>query len=159
MWRVSSKQFGAAWFKGQRAKVKTELRQKSGGKSKLEDNFEGLWQRHGNGMKPIRDKFRFAAPLRQWRADFAWPEQMLLVEIEGGLMPPGVDAQSRHAHIVGYTEDCQKYNVALELGYAVLRYTALDLKQRPGEVIDQVKRVLEKRAACIYVPREKEGKP
>jgi len=67
---------------------------------------------------------------RQWRSDFAWPERMLLVEVEGGIMPyrdphTGVYRErGRHLTISGFTEDCDKYNAAAMLGYRVLRFTS-----------------------------------
>ena len=58
---------------------------------------------------------------RKWRADFAWPDLMLLVEVEGGI---SIRAKSSHTGREGYTKDCRKYNDAAFLGYAVLRFTA-----------------------------------
>jgi hypothetical protein len=63
-----------------------------------------------------KTEFKFALP-RLWRADFAWPTHRLLVEIEG----IGGRA-SRHTSVQGYSDDCEKYNAALCLGYRVLRF-------------------------------------
>lgn len=57
---------------------------------------------------------------RQWRADVAWPEQKLLLEIEGGTRNA---ARSRHTTSVGYDEDCVKYSTASVLGYTLIRCT------------------------------------
>jgi len=68
---------------------------------------------------PIRE-YLFAHELgRKWRADFAWPDLMLLVEVEGG-----TKGKSRHTQADGFQVDCRKYNDAAILGYAVLRFTA-----------------------------------
>jgi len=56
---------------------------------------------------------------RRWRFDFAWPERMLAVEIEGGTWMRG-----RHTNGAGYRADCEKYNTATLAGWKVLRYTA-----------------------------------
>ena len=53
---------------------------------------------------------------RLWRFDFAWPEIMLAVEIEGGTAVMG-----RHVCPAGYRADCKKYNEALLLGWRVIR--------------------------------------
>jgi very-short-patch-repair endonuclease len=59
-------------------------------------------------------------PTRMWRADFAWPQIKLLVEIEG---------RGRHQSFVGYKTDCEKYNEAVRLGWRVLRFPASDWKK------------------------------
>lgn len=57
-------------------------------------------------------------PHRKWRFDFAWPEQKIAAEIEGGTWKNG--AHSRGKHFEG---DCVKYNEATKLGWRVLRFT------------------------------------
>lgn len=67
-------------------------------------------------MAPERE-YRFH-PKRRWRLDFAWPTQMLAVEVEGGVWSGG-----RHTTGVGFTLDCEKYAEAMCLGWRVLRVT------------------------------------
>lgn len=57
-------------------------------------------------------------PARKWRFDFAWPEHMLALEVEGGVWSSG-----RHVRPAGYEEDVVKYNEALLLGWRVIRAT------------------------------------
>lgn len=57
-------------------------------------------------------------PKRKFRADFAWPEFMLLVEVEGGQYIRG-----RHQSPKGFEADCEKYNLAALEGWVVLRFT------------------------------------
>lgn len=78
------------------------------------------------GLSPVRE-FRFH-PVRQWRADFAFPDKMLLVEFEGGVFAAG-----RHTRGAGFVADCEKYNAAALLGYHVLRFT--DKHVRNGEAL------------------------
>ena len=43
---------------------------------------------------------------------------MLLVEIEGGIYAGG-----RHTRGKGFENDCEKYNVAVLMGYSLLRFS------------------------------------
>jgi len=83
-----------------------------------------------DGLEPVRE-FRFH-PERKWRADFAFPESRVLVEIEG--------VGGRHQMIGGFVKDAEKYNAAAVLGYRVLRYTTRMVLS--GEAIEQVKEAL-----------------
>ena len=67
---------------------------------------------------PHVNELAFAKP-RMWRFDFAWPEIMLAVEVEGGTWG---DAKSRHTTGSGFAKDCEKYNQAAMLGWKVLRF-------------------------------------
>ena len=62
-------------------------------------------------------------PTRRWRFDFAWTHQHLALEVEGGVWCSG-----RHTTGSGFTADCIKYNVALTLGWKVLRVTGSQVK-------------------------------
>ena len=80
---------------------------------------------------PIRE-FRFAAEfvglgagikrrlhknnLKDWRADFCWPDMKLLVEVEGGGYSYG-----RHNRPTGFAADLVKYQAAMRMGYNVYR--------------------------------------
>jgi very-short-patch-repair endonuclease len=55
-------------------------------------------------------------PVRKWRFDFAWPAQMLAVEIEGGLFVAG-----RHSRGLGQLADMEKVATAMLMGWRVLR--------------------------------------
>lgn len=84
------------------------------------------------GLPMPEFEFRFHGE-RQWRADFAWPAKMLIVEYEGGIHTGG-----RHTRGKGFENDAEKYNEATLLGYRVLRITfgmvrsgmALDVTER-----------------------------
>jgi hypothetical protein len=60
---------------------------------------------------------------RLFRFDYALPEKKLAIEYEGL-----ISQKSRHMTIKGYTGDCDKYNLAVSLGWKVFRFTALNYK-------------------------------
>lgn len=63
-------------------------------------------------------EYAFAAPARKWRADYAWPERLIIVEVDGAAW-----VQGRHTRGAGFIADQRKLNFAAKLGYRVLRYT------------------------------------
>jgi very-short-patch-repair endonuclease len=73
------------------------------------------------GLTPVRE-YRFCET-RQWRADFAFIEQRILVEIEGG-----AHSRGRHNRASGFEKDIEKYNAAGMQGWLVLRYTTQMVK-------------------------------
>lgn len=66
-------------------------------------------------------------PKRKWRFDFAWPQFLVAVEIEGLNWKPG--GKSRHTTPAGYRADLEKYNAACVLGWRVLRFEQGAVKQ------------------------------
>lgn len=110
--------------------------------SALEERFSSLWSHFGTGDEPVREH-QFAADIgRRWRADFAWPDFGLLVEIEGGQFSRG-----RHQRANGYSADCEKYNAATILGWSILRYTRKDLDERPYGICEEVAEMIRRRKA------------
>lgn len=73
--------------------------------------------------------------VRNWRADFCWPEEKLIVEFEGGVYSGG-----RHIRGRGFENDCIKYNTATLMGYRVLRFTTRHVNQ--GTAIQMVREAL-----------------
>ena len=85
--------------------------------SKLEIEFEQ--QLHLAGAPPWKREYRFC-PSRQWRFDFAWPGELVAVEIEGIVWGK---SKGRHQTGVGFSEDAVKYNVATLAGWMLVRIT------------------------------------
>ena len=81
--------------------------------SELENRFATLWDAIG-GPELVRE-YRFDKS-RRWRADFAWEEARLLIEIEGGVWNRG-----RHLTPRGFMNDAEKYLAATLQGWAVIR--------------------------------------
>lgn len=55
-------------------------------------------------------------PKRKWRADYAFPEFKIMLEVEGGTWVRG-----RHITPQGFLADMEKYNAAASLGWLLLR--------------------------------------
>ncbi len=93
--------------------------------------------------EPVRE-YRFAWSLgRLYRADFAWPNQRLLVEAEGGIFAK----QQRNGQDYGWHQsvqrmltDMEKYNAAALLGFRVLRYSAKEINS--GKAVAEIERAL-----------------
>lgn len=83
--------------------------------------------------EPVRE-YKFD-PKRRWRADFAWPELMLLVEVEGGHWQNG-----RHTRGSGFDADCEKYAEAVLAGWRVIRVTSTHVNS--GEALEWIRRAL-----------------
>lgn len=81
-------------------------------------------------------------PSRGWKADFAWPEHRLIVEVEGLGGPGG----GRHQRPKGFREDCRKYLRAVVLRWTVVRVTHEQVKS--GEAIEAIETILSRRIAA-----------
>ena len=103
-------------------------------KSEIEENL-AFQLRVARLPSPERE-YPFAKALhRRWRADFAFPAQKLLVEVDGGGWVYG-----RHNRPQGQIQDNEKHNAAVELGWKVLRYTGAQVDD--GTALEQITRVL-----------------
>lgn len=78
-------------------------------------------------------------PDRKFRADYAWPEAMLLVEKNGGIWRKG-----GHSSGVGILRDYEKANLAQLAGYVFLTFTPQQLES--GAALPVLKIVLGKAA-------------
>jgi very-short-patch-repair endonuclease len=101
-------------------------------KSELEAKLR--FQLKATEMPKWEEEYRFH-DTRKWRFDFAWPDRMIAVEVEGGIYAGG-----RHTRGSGFEKDCIKYNEAALLGWTVLRVTASMIDS--GEVIQFVERAI-----------------
>jgi len=105
--------------------------------SDLERTFDYHWRILGDGSEAEK-QYRFH-PTRRWKFDNAWPDEMVAVELEGGIFTRG-----RHTRGQGFHNDCDKYNAAQRLGGVVLRYTTLHMDD-PQSMIDEITDVLNAR--------------
>ncbi len=87
-------------------------------------------------VSPPIPEYKFH-PKRRWRFDFAWPQLMIAIEIEGGIWFP---SGGRHNRPVGYQKDLEKYNHATKLGWRVFRFTPQQFKN--GEAFEMLEDIL-----------------
>lgn len=85
--------------------------------SELEDLF-AVWlaSSEGDGLPSPQREYRFDEK-RRWRFDYAWPEHLVAVEIEGIIWEGG----GRHQRAAGFLADAEKYEAALLQGWRVYR--------------------------------------
>jgi hypothetical protein len=77
----------------------------------------------------LEKEYYFFRP-RRWRFDWAIPVFYLAFEYEG------LSQKSRHTTLVGYSNDCEKYDIAQLLGWRVIRLTPKMLQDgRAGRLI------------------------
>ena len=105
--------------------------------SKLEQSFEFGLRVFGPELPKPEREYRFH-PERQWRLDFAWPDQRVGVEIQGGTYRKG-----GHSTGAGIRRDQEKLNAAQELGWRLLQFDGLAVGPRQlPTTIETVRRVL-----------------
>ena len=104
-------------------------------KSRLEWLFISAWRRDYSQLpEPVRE-YRFHSK-RKWRLDFAFVPEKLAVEIQGGAWIKGA-----HNTAIGQQRDLEKQREAVKLGWRILPFNTLDLKD-PDWVARQVAEVL-----------------
>lgn len=74
-------------------------------------------------------------PGRRWRIDFAWPAQLVALEVEGGIYSGG-----RHTRPAGFNADAEKYNALAIAGWVVLRVTTDHIKS--GQALQWLEKAL-----------------
>jgi very-short-patch-repair endonuclease len=86
------------------------------------------------GVETPQREFVFRYP-RKFRFDFAYPDKMLAIEVEGGVW-----SQGRHTRGSGFVKDIEKYNLAALDGWAVLRVTGDMIES--GEALTLIEKAL-----------------
>ena len=90
-------------------------------------------------------QYRFH-PTRKWSFDFAWPDKLLYLEVEGGIFKR--NGSGRHTRGKGFERDCVKYSEACILGWRGLRVTTDHV--RNGLALQLVERALQWHDARKY---------
>lgn len=86
------------------------------------------------GLPPPEREFKFHSK-RRWRLDLAWPDEMVAVEVHGGVWTNG-----RHTRGAGFTRDREKMNEAQLLGWRVLEVTSEQVKS--GQALAWIEKAL-----------------
>lgn len=104
----------------------------------LEAEFLFYWKLFApDAPEPEHDK-RFH-PVRRWRADFIWRDQMVIVEMMGGVwMKTRTGRSGGHAFPAKLEKDYEKMNAAISLGWRVYQFTAKMLNDDPHKCISLV---------------------
>lgn len=94
-------------------------------------SFLQLWKYLGG--PPLEQEYRFHGR-RKWRFDFAHPQSMTAIELEGGVWSNG-----RHVRGQGYINDCIKYNAAQNAHWNVQRLaTGMVTEEHVKPIIDYI---------------------
>jgi hypothetical protein len=78
------------------------------------------------GLPTPIPEYKFAAPERQYRADFAFLEARIIVEIDGGVWRKGGGA---HSHPTNILRDMERTNEASIRGWRLMRFTPEELNK------------------------------
>lgn len=79
------------------------------------------------GVRPWTSEYRFNPP-RRWRFDYAWPDHLFAIELDGIF---GFDKEGNqlniggHRTVDGFLKDAEKYEKALQLGWRVYRVPSI----------------------------------
>lgn len=100
--------------------------------SALEDTF--AFQLDAAGLTGYVREFA-AIPGRRFSWDFAFVQERLLIEIQGGVWNGGA-----HGRPTGITRDMEKLNIATEHGWKVLQFDTKMVKS--GEALNVTEQIL-----------------
>lgn len=89
------------------------------------------------GLPAPTPEYLFAAPERRYRADFAWPDQRVMLEVEGGIWRKGGGA---HSHPTNILRDMERTNEATVRGWRLLRFQPEKLTK--PETMETIKRAI-----------------
>lgn len=87
-----------------------------------------------NDLPIPQEEFQFHTK-RKWKFDYAWEENKIALEVEGGIFTGG-----RHTRPKGFIGDMEKYNSAAVLGWRIIRVQPKDLQTK--KTIDLLKEIL-----------------
>jgi len=97
-------------------------------------DFWGLF-----GIPEPEEVYRFDGS-RRFRFDFAWPQYLIAVEIEGGIW---IKAAGSHNRPIHFMKDMTKYNLAALHGWRVFRFTPTQFNNgEAGEFLEELFRKL-----------------
>jgi hypothetical protein len=114
--------------------------------------FAGLCEKHG-----------LPRPLHQWRGhptrdfiyDFAWPNERVVLEVDGGIYPDRQGRRGAHGSVTGILKGMEKSNLTQLVGLLILRVPYEDYLTM--DTVDLCKRAIDHQRA---IPKTTEaGRP
>ncbi len=99
--------------------------------NRIEDKFADLLDRHGISRPRFNPHLSIAG--RQFRPDCLWPEDKLLVELDGAAV---------HRTRKAFEKDRERDRVLLTAGYRTMRVTWRQLDREPDSLIADLRRLL-----------------
>jgi very-short-patch-repair endonuclease len=97
--------------------------------------FEAEMTMRAAGLPTPVKELVFAKP-RRFRFDFAWPEHMVALEVDGGTR----GGTGRHSRGAGYDADCEKSYLAIKAGWRVIHVTGTHI--RAGRMVEWLEHLL-----------------
>ena len=106
--------------------------------NRYESLFITLWTTMFPQLPAPTAQYRFH-DTRKWRLDFAWPDVMLGIEIDGQV----------HAIRAQRVKDAAKSRALLEDGWYCVHWTSDELKERPIQCVEETAQILKKLLAAL----------
>lgn len=97
------------------------------------DAVQDWCRRHGFTVPVTEHRFH---PDRFWRFDLCWPDDMVAIELQGGIWQKGGGGHTRGKH---YQDDCEKYSEAAILGWRLIQATFEQLES--GKLFEWIERM------------------
>lgn len=94
----------------------------------------------------IRERLKMAR-LKDFRFDFAWPDYMVALEMDGGGFVVG-----GHSRGAGMRSDCEKLCTAVAMGWRVLRVVPDHVKD--GRAVQWIRQTLEMANATLHLAHQ-----
>lgn len=116
------------------AQVRAILGQPGGPRRTRSDGERALLRLIRAARLPVPDT---DVPLLGFTADFLWPEQRVIVEL---------DSYPAHGHRGAFERDHRRDIVHRDAGYEVLRFTGRQLEHEPYYVLTVIARALDRRS-------------
>ena len=122
--------------------------------------FKFYWLAIGDNQYSLSEELTGIVPGRRYRVDFAFEEQRLAIEVDGGVYgfsfynkKTGQHERRRggHSSVTGQLRDMERSNLLTLHGWRILRFTPKQLEQDPHVCIELVIKTLE------MIEIEKEG--
>lgn len=104
----------------------------------LEEDFIAILRVHAPDLLPPEKQFKYSEG-RRFSADFCYPAQRLLIELEGGVL----DRVGGHSSVKGLLNDIDRSQECAGNGWRVFRASRDDVTNKPAQMMDRLRRAVE----------------